>query len=85
MIGATKDDVNDRHEPSLDEINELVIQIKSLSVKVGDFNTSYSCYAVSLDDLTDGIHKTFHRSSATALKSKSGLSCHVTMHGFVTK
>ncbi len=55
-----KDDVNACLEPSLDEINKLVKQIKSLSVKVGDHNTSYSHYAVRLNDVADGICRTFH-------------------------
>ncbi len=55
-----KDDVNDCHEPSLDEINKLVKQIKSLSVKVGDLNTSYTHYPISLDDVANGIFRTFY-------------------------
>lgn len=81
----SQDDKDDRHDPDFDEINDLVNQIKTLSVKVGNLNTSYSQYAVSLDDVADGVRRTFPCSSSKASKINRRKSRQYTMHGFLNK
>ena len=72
----------ERRNPDLDEINDLVDRIKSLSVQIGGLHSDYNKCVVNLDNAAEGLRMTFRRAENKKKSAKDNSARQCTMNSF---